>query len=544
MPPGKANTPRAARAGVAARRSSPPRAPWVVPAVAAALLLLLLMLLPATAPPAAGDARSLPTGGDLHAPFLVSDRTDLQEESHLAAVSDGTAVLAAWEVDGRHLQAAPSEQRLEFCEASFLGASRWSNPFPVSVVEGAVVEGHFLRAAPAQGHFLTTCLHPATNGFIVSVVPDGATFPSRSYLAAPPAGQVYSRATAAAVGAADFAAAFTRDPAFAPPGGQAALVFPLPEGSGPLGAPEVAWSGAGWTLIDTFLVNVSGRLGLLVEYSEAPEGPSQIGIILREGPSAWGPLLPLTAGAADRYHRQVNAASFGGRTVVTFERQRTAQTQASEVVFLEVGAQGSATREVTVSPALTAASHDTPSVSMFEGRATVAWETNDDGLSPGGALASFYRAVDGAQMGPILPLSPAGSPGVNGPPRLVSDGPRLFGLWITNGTGLADGPDLDVVGRYLGDDFDGDGVPDADDPTPAGEHPTDGPPDGGVRAAQPLPLEPVALAAAVGAGLGLAAGAMPGGRRRARAPPRPHGPAGSGPPSEPGAPPAGPRGRR
>lgn len=490
--------------------------------LAAGLAVALAVVL-AAPPAAAADLRALPTGGDLAAPFLVSDLTDLQEESHISVASDGAAIAAGWETDDRHADASPDDERLEFCEASFLVAGRWSNPFPVSVVGGVVTEGHFLRTAAADGHFLFTCLLVETNGFVVSVVLDNATFPARSFVVEAEAGAVLGRPSAAGLAGRDFVAAISHGGSHAPPAGDAALVFPLPAADGPVGAPEVAWSGGDRTLGDTVLVNASGRLALVVEYANTSDGPSQVGVSFRAGPDDWGPLLPLTGAAADRFNRQVSVFAGGGRLLLAFERQRAPESLFSEVAFVEVGAAGEVVRDTTVSPPSSGASHAAPSVTVFQGRATVAWETDDDSLSPGGRLASFYRTVDGAALGPVTALSPPGDAGTNGPPRLVTDGPRLFGLWVSDSPALADGPDLDIVGRYIGGDFDRDGLLDAVDETPAGPPPGGG--GAGPETPEPAPAGAVpftaaAVAGAAGVGFGVAAALLPK-RRRPRPSRRP-----------------------
>jgi len=132
------------------------------------------------------------------------------------------------------------------------------------------------------------------------------------------------------------------------------------------------------------------------------------------------------------------------------------------------GAWGAA---VQVTPVGRYASNTNPAAAELGGRLYIAWSSNDDAYAVGSDADAVMRDYDGERLGSIVLLSPVDmkvgetSPD-DGSVDLVAHKGRLYAAWDAIHSTVADGPEKDILFRYVGYDLDADGHDDQQDAFP------------------------------------------------------------------------------
>jgi hypothetical protein len=112
-----------------------------------------------------------------------------------------------------------------------------------------------------------------------------------------------------------------------------------------------------------------------------------------------------------------------------------------------------------------------PTGVVFRDLLYICWATGDDGISIGTDLDVVLRDFDGERFGDIVGLSPSDTdvkdnPSDEGSPDLFVYEGNLYVVFDAIFSPVTDGPNKDVLLRYVGYDMDGDGTDDAEDAFP------------------------------------------------------------------------------
>jgi hypothetical protein len=112
-----------------------------------------------------------------------------------------------------------------------------------------------------------------------------------------------------------------------------------------------------------------------------------------------------------------------------------------------------------------------PHAISFRDDLYIAWSTGDDGISIGTDLDVVMREFDGQRFGDIVPLSPDDThvnqnPSDDGSVSLAIFEGNLYAVFDAIFSPVTDGPNKDVLFRYIGYDLDGDDHDDGVDAFP------------------------------------------------------------------------------
>jgi len=175
---------------------------------------------------------------------------------------------------------------------------------------------------------------------------------------------------------------------------------------------------------------------------------------------------------AERNDKKPKLAVWGERTALVWQSDGIDQRGKlyGDIVLrtFEGGAWGAA---VQVTPVGRSAFNTNPAATQLGGRLYIAWGSNDDAYAVGDDVDVVMRDYDGERMGGIVLLSPVDtkvgetSPD-DGSVDLVNYRGLLYAAWDAIYSSAADGPEKDILFRYVGYDLDGDGHDDQEDAFP------------------------------------------------------------------------------
>ncbi len=124
-----------------------------------------------------------------------------------------------------------------------------------------------------------------------------------------------------------------------------------------------------------------------------------------------------------------------------------------------------------INPSGNDAGNVVPSALTFRDDLYIAWATSDDGITLGTDMDVVIRNFDGERFGEIAVLSPSDThvndrPSDDGSVDLFVFEGNLYAVFDSIFSPVTDGPNKDILLRYVGYDHDGDGTDDASDAFP------------------------------------------------------------------------------
>ena len=195
----------------------------------------------------------------------------------------------------------------------------------------------------------------------------------------------------------------------------------------------------------------------------------------------WSSLLPNGSWAAPtpdlgfgdlRNDKKANLIVWGDSLALLWEADGfTPRGEVFSDIVLRLYSGGAWGAAVQVSPTDRYAGNNVPAGAVYRDRLYVAWSSNDDSLALGNDTDIVMRDYDGERLGAIVALSPddtwmEGHPSDDGAVDLAVYNGSLYAAWDAIFSPVIDGLEKDVLLRYVGYDYDGDGHDDGVDAVP------------------------------------------------------------------------------
>ena len=186
----------------------------------------------------------------------------------------------------------------------------------------------------------------------------------------------------------------------------------------------------------------------------------------------WGPVTDGMGAGENRDDKKVELLDWNGTLVMLWQADGiNLQGRVYSDAMMMLMEEGEWGPPLLVSPPGKDSGNVVPTGEVYRDRLFIAWATGDDGITIGSDLDVVFRDFDGQRFGDIVSLSPSdtnvdGNPSDDGSVDLVVYHGNLYAVFDAIFSPVTDGPNKDVLLRYIGYDIDGDGVDDAEDAFP------------------------------------------------------------------------------
>ncbi len=186
----------------------------------------------------------------------------------------------------------------------------------------------------------------------------------------------------------------------------------------------------------------------------------------------WSEMTERLGGGDDRNDKKTNLVDWNGTPVLLWQSDGISlQGQVYSDAMLSVWQGDRWGPARVINPLGRDAGNVVPTAIPFRERLYIAWATSDDGITVGTDLDVVIRDFDGERFGPIVSLSPYDTyvndnPSDDGSVSLVVYRGNLYAVFDSIFSPVTDGPNKDVLLRYVGYDLDSDGHDDAFDAFP------------------------------------------------------------------------------
>lgn len=201
-------------------------------------------------------------------------------------------------------------------------------------------------------------------------------------------------------------------------------------------------------------------------------GNPDIHHVVMDGSGAWGEVTEGLGNGEDRAAKKIKLVDWNGTPILVWQSDGINQRgQVYSDVMLMLHQDGLWGPPRLVSSPGKDSGNVVPNAIEFRDRLYIAWATGDDGISTGTDLDVVIRDFDGERFGDIVGLSPVDThvddnPSDDGSVELFVLGGNLYAVFDAIFSPVTDGPNKDVLLRYIGYDLDGDGADDAEDAFP------------------------------------------------------------------------------
>jgi hypothetical protein len=186
----------------------------------------------------------------------------------------------------------------------------------------------------------------------------------------------------------------------------------------------------------------------------------------------WGEVVDGLGAGPDRNEKKVKLFDWNGTPVMLWQSDGiNTRGQVYSDVMLMLLQDGEWGTPRLVSPPGKDSGNVVPTAEVFRDRLYIAWATGDDGITTGSDLDVVLRDFDGERFGDIVTISPVDThvdenPSDDGSVDLFIYGGNLYAVFDAIFSPVTDGPNKDVLLRYVGYDMDADGVDDTEDAFP------------------------------------------------------------------------------
>jgi hypothetical protein len=186
----------------------------------------------------------------------------------------------------------------------------------------------------------------------------------------------------------------------------------------------------------------------------------------------WGEMTDGLGLGPSRNDKKVSLVDWNGTPVLLWQSDGiNLRGQVYSDVALSVMGEDRWGPALVINPSGQDAGNVVPNAAVLDDRLYIAWATSDDGITLGKDLDVVMRDFDGQRFGDIVVLSPSDShvdenPSDDGSVDLFVLGGNLYAVFDAIFSPVTDGPNKDIVLRYVGYDLDGDGTVDVSDAFP------------------------------------------------------------------------------
>ncbi len=201
-------------------------------------------------------------------------------------------------------------------------------------------------------------------------------------------------------------------------------------------------------------------------------GNADIHHVVMDAQGVWGLQTEGLGNGPGRNEKKVSMMDWNGTPVLLWQSDGiNLRGQVYSDVMLMLYRDGEWGAPLLVSPTGRDSGNVVPTGEIFRDLLYIAWATGDDGISIGEDLDVVVRDFDGERFGDVVGLSPSDThvddnPSDDGSVDLFVFQGNLYAVFDSIFSPITDGPNKDVVLRYVGYDADADGTDDAEDAFP------------------------------------------------------------------------------
>ncbi len=221
------------------------------------------------------------------------------------------------------------------------------------------------------------------------------------------------------------------------------------------------------------IVSSGGELHVAWSHDDAvTPGNADVHHVVMDASGDWGDVTEELGNGLDRNEKKVKLVDWNGTPALVWQSDGiNLRGQVYSDVMLMLHEDGNWGPPLLVSPPGKDTGNVVPHAVVFRDSLFIGWATGDDGISTGTDLDVVIRDFDGERFGDIVGLSPVdtsqdANPSDDGSVELFVYQGNLWAVFDAIFSPITDGPNKDVLLRYVGYDADGDGVDDAEDAFP------------------------------------------------------------------------------
>jgi len=221
------------------------------------------------------------------------------------------------------------------------------------------------------------------------------------------------------------------------------------------------------------VISSNGRLHVAWSHDHhVTPGNADILHVIMDADGEWLNMTEGLGNGVGRNEKKVHMIDWNGTPVLLWQSDGiNLRGRVYSDVMLMMYQDGKWGTPLMVSPSGKDSGNVVPNAEVFRDKLYIGWATGDDGISIGTDLDVVIRDFDGERFGDIVGLSPSDThvylnPSDDGSVDLFIFQGNLYAIFDSIFSPVTDGPNKDVILRYVGYDADGDGTDDNVDAFP------------------------------------------------------------------------------